>query len=69
MPYTIRELRERAGLTQEKLAEEIEVAPMTIRRWESARASPRLLHQRCLATFFRVHINEIANAPVKAELE
>ena len=63
MPYTIRELRERAGLTQEKLAEAIEVAPRTIKRWEAREVQPRLLYCLRLAQMFQIPLDEIADAP------
>lgn len=35
-------LRERVGLTQEKLAEILEVTDHTVRNWEKGRSEPRL---------------------------
>ena len=38
----IRKLRKRAGLTQEELAEKLEVARSTITQWETGWSSPRM---------------------------
>lgn len=38
--YLVRELRERVGLSQEKLAAKLGVTTPTINRWENGRAKP-----------------------------
>lgn len=38
----IRKLRKQAGLTQEELAEKLEVARSTITQWETGWSSPRM---------------------------
>ena len=40
MPWLIRELRKRTGLTQEKFAAKLGVTFPTINRWENGRAKP-----------------------------
>jgi len=40
MSRLVRELRERTGLTQEKLAAKLGVTYPTINRWENGRAKP-----------------------------
>lgn len=40
IPHLVRELRERAGLSQEKFAAKLGVTTPTINRWENGRAKP-----------------------------
>jgi len=40
IPYLIRQLRERMGLTQEKCAAKLGVTFPTLNRWENGRAKP-----------------------------
>ena len=40
IPYLVRTLRERTGLTQEKFAARLGVTYPTINRWENGRAKP-----------------------------
>lgn len=41
--------REVAGLSQEELAERLEVSVMSVRRWENGQSEPRLKHKLALA--------------------
>lgn len=40
-PPVAREIRERSGLTQVRLATELDVTPYTVQRWESGASRPR----------------------------
>ena len=59
----LRELRKRAGLTQEKLAEMLDVSYMTIRRWESEKIIPRMDEVKQLAEALNVSKSELLNGP------
>ena len=49
----IRRLRHLAGLTQEKLAQELGVAHATVQRWERGKSKPTQLAQKALRQFFK----------------
>lgn len=53
----IYELRDAKGLSQEKLAKDINVVPNTISRWENATNKPKLTELDRLASYFNVHIS------------
>ena len=57
-PATAREIRERAGITQARLAAELDIWPNTVQRWETGVSRPRgglrLRYARLLA-----QINEL----------
>lgn len=59
----LRELRKRAGLTQEKLAEMLNLSYMTIRRWESEKIVPRMDEIQQLADVLNVTKSELLNGP------
>lgn len=56
----IRRLRKEAGLTQEALAEKMELTQGSIGAWERGKKLPTLPHLYELANIFGVHINEVA---------
>ena len=47
-PSDIRRLRTTLALTQEQLAEQMQVTPLTIGRWEAGQSKPRLIHLKQL---------------------
>ncbi|OJU43619.1 MAG: hypothetical protein BGN98_10410 [Microbacterium sp. 69-7] len=53
-PSTARRIRERSGLTQVRVAAELDVTPYTVQRWESGTSRPRggmrLRYARLLAS-------------------
>jgi transcriptional regulator with XRE-family HTH domain len=53
----IYELRSERGISQDKLAKEIDVVPNTISRWETSAHKPKLTELDRLANFFNVHIS------------
>ncbi len=59
---TIHNLRNRRGLSQEKLAAAIGVRRPTIHNWETARYAPSLENCKALAQFFKVDISYFATA-------
>jgi DNA-binding XRE family transcriptional regulator len=48
-PVTIRELRERKGWTQRRLAQELGVSSQAVLYWESGQKTPTVPHLRALA--------------------
>lgn len=56
---TIRELRERKGWTQAKLAAELNVAPSTVFNWESGRFDPRFSQAKDLAQVLDVSLDDL----------
>jgi len=44
----IKEIRQRLGLTQEKLAHRLGVSCYTVRRWEAGRTKPSPLAQKAI---------------------
>lgn len=53
MPWLIRELRQRTGLTQEKFAAKLGVTFPTINRWENDRAKPSPLAMQRIEELLR----------------
>jgi transcriptional regulator with XRE-family HTH domain len=53
----IKELRQKAGFSQEALAEKIKVAANTVSRWETATYKPAIEDLEKLAEFFDVPIS------------
>ena len=53
MPWLIRELRQRTGLTQEKFAAKLGVTFPTINRWENGRAKPSPLAMQKIEELLR----------------
>jgi len=45
---TIKALRAKTGLTQEKFAERLKVSTATVRKWEQGKARPSMLAKRQL---------------------
>lgn len=59
--HKLRGLREAKGISQEKLAELVEVSTMTIRRWEWGERQPRLDEIKRLAKVFSCTETELLN--------
>ncbi len=57
----IRILRKKAGLTQEELAEQLNLSYMTVRRWETGKITPRLEEIKQLAAVLNITENELLN--------
>ena len=55
----IRQLRFRASLTQEQLAEKLGIAPQSVSKWENAVAMPDIMTLPLLAEVFGVSIDEL----------
>lgn len=53
----ISKLRADKGVSQEKLAKDIDVVPNTISRWETGSNKPKLTELSKLADYFSVHIS------------
>lgn len=65
----LRKYREKANLTQSRLAERLGVVEMTIRRWESGLREPRASDIKKLAEVLGVSDAELLNGPEKRRLE
>ena len=61
----LRKLREKAGFTQEQLAELIGVHEATIRRWELSQRQPRLEEIKKLAEALNLPENELLNGEIE----
>jgi len=59
--YKILELRKKAGLTQEELAEKVEVSRQTISNWELSETCPDIKQAHKLADLFCVSLDELTN--------
>lgn len=55
----LRQLREKAGLTVEELAERMEIVPRTVFRWESQETEPKLDQMFALAKVLKVSIRNL----------
>lgn len=63
----LRELRTEKGLTQEQLAEHLNVAGRTVSRWENGNNMPDLSIVVELADFYDIDIRELLNGERKSE--
>lgn len=61
----ILELRKNSGLSQEILAEKLDVSRQTISKWELNESSPDLKQAKQLSKIFKVSIDELADNDVK----
>ena len=55
----IRQLRFKAGLTQEQLAEKLGIGPQSVSKWENAATMPDITALPLLAEIFGVSIDEL----------
>ena len=55
----IRQLRFKAGLTQEQLAEKLGIGPQAVSKWENAVATPDITTLPLLAEVFGVSIDDL----------
>lgn len=65
----IKSLRKKAGITQEKLAEELGVSFQTISKWENNLCSPDIGMLPRLSVFFGITIDELFNLTVEQRME
>ena len=63
----LRELRTEKGLTQEQLAEKLNVSGRTVSRWENGNNMPDLSIIVELADFYDIDIRELLNGERKSE--
>ncbi|MEW6499468.1 MAG: helix-turn-helix transcriptional regulator [Cyanobacteriota bacterium] len=61
-PLTLAKLRERANLTQMKLAVALDVSITTISEWENGKTEPRLKHVRLLIDVLGCTFEELCEA-------
>jgi transcriptional regulator with XRE-family HTH domain len=59
----LRVARRSAGLTQKQLAEELEVEPITVSRWERSVTSPSLPRLRRIAELTETTLSDLVRAP------
>lgn len=57
----IQQLRKRIGITQEALAEKLDVSRQTIVKWESGESVPDLTNSSKLAEVFQVRLDDLVN--------
>lgn len=65
----LRELRKKAGLTQEELAERVDVHLNTISRWENGIDTPKTFKIKCLAEALHVSELELLNGSTPEQWE
>jgi len=64
----IKQLRFRAGLTQEQLAEKLGIGPQSVSKWENAVAMPDITALPLLAEIFGVTIDDLFDLTVEQRL-
>ena len=64
----IRQLRFRAGLTQEQLADRLGIGPQSVSKWENAAAMPDITALPLLAEIFGVTIDDLFDLTVEQRL-
>ena len=64
----IRQLRFKAGLTQEQLSEKLAIAPQTVSKWENAVAMPDIAVLPLLAEVFGVSIDDLFDLTAEQRL-
>lgn len=63
----IRRMRERAGLTQEQLAEKLGVSRQVVTKWENGSGMPKIENLKALADYFHVTVDELIGRTDAAE--
>lgn len=63
MPLRLRELRDKAGLTLEKVAAELGVEHSSVQRWETGKRVPGADDLEKLAKLFKVHPGQLFDPP------
>ena len=61
----IQKLRKENNLTQEELAEKVDVARQTISKWELGETSPDIKQAKKLARIFKVSLDELTDNDIK----
>ena len=61
----IQKLRKENNLTQEELAEKVDVARQTISKWELGETSPDIKQTKKLARIFKVSLDELTDNDIK----
>ena len=64
----IRQLRFKAGLTQEQLADKLGIGPQSVSKWENAVAMPDISALPLLAEVFGVSIDELFDLSTEQRL-
>ena len=64
----IRQLRFRAGLTQEQLADKLGIGAQAVSKWENAVAMPDITLLPCLAEIFGVTIDDLFDLTVEQRM-
>ena len=59
------ELRKKKGISQEELAEKIEVTRQTISNWETGETSPNLEQAAKLSQFYQVSLDELVGNDIQ----
>ena len=59
-------LRKQRGLSQEQLAEALDVSRQTVSKWERGAAAPELERLRAMAEFFGVSLDELVGGEPRA---
>jgi DNA-binding transcriptional regulator YiaG len=59
-PEAARDIRLAAGVTQERLAQELGVHRMTVQRWETGERRPSGVHRAAYATLLEALQSEVA---------
>lgn len=59
------DLREKAGLSQDELAEKMHVTRQAVSRWETGKTVPNTETLKLLSKFFNVSINTLLGSPNK----
>ncbi|MBQ7630755.1 MAG: helix-turn-helix transcriptional regulator [Selenomonadaceae bacterium] len=65
----LQQLRKKAGLNQEELAEQVGVHYNTVSQWENGKYTPNTAKIKTLATVLNVSESDLLNGPVKQEFE
>lgn len=56
---SIKEEREKLGLSQKDLADLLSITPSAICQWESGKTTPRKKQQKLLSLIFRCSVNDL----------
>ena len=65
----LKELRNRAGMSQEKLAEKVGVSRQAITKWETDKGTPEMENLMALSDLFGVSVDELLGREAKRTTE
>lgn len=59
IPYSLKNARQLAELTQEEVAKKLNISTATLSNWESGKTSPKIKQYKALCSLYNLALDEI----------